>query len=123
MTYSCACPRQSSVRGFERRIASQQRLEVAGERMYVELIARVTESMGGRPYCEDQIDRVVAQLAAILSPAMFAQEVWSGWLSDSEQALGDLWLMTAPSVDIDAAALQERIGRCDILSVNITRRG
>jgi hypothetical protein len=92
--------------GVQRTIAAKQRLEVPGDRTYIELIARTKESLGRRQHCEDQIDRVVTQLSALLSPALFAQEVWSGWLSDSEQVIGDLWLMTAPPIAFKPDALQ-----------------
>jgi hypothetical protein len=95
--------------GVQRTIATQQRLDVEGGRTYVELIARTTDSFGRRQYCEDSIDRVVAQLSAILSPALFAQEVWSGWLSTSEQVLGDMWIMSAPPIEVNTPALQQRV--------------
>jgi hypothetical protein len=48
-------------------------------------------------------------LAAVLSPALFAQEVWSGWLSDSAQLIGDLWLMTAPPTNFEPDELQTQL--------------
>jgi len=58
---------------IERTIGAQQRLNVAGDRSYIELIARTDESVGRLQYCEDQIDRVVTQLSALLSPSLFAR--------------------------------------------------
>jgi hypothetical protein len=79
-------------------IAAQQEMHIPGDRYYVELIARKEEAFGGRQYCEDHIDRVVTQLSACLSPALFAQEIWSGWLSDSGKLFSDMWLMRQPEV-------------------------
>jgi hypothetical protein len=94
--------------GVERTIATQQRLEVAGNRSYIELIARTDESVG-RQYCEDQIDRVVTQLSALLSPSLFAQEVWSGWLSDPEHLISEFWLMRAPLVNFESDQLKKQL--------------
>jgi hypothetical protein len=52
---------------------------------------------------------VVTQLSALLSPALFAQEVWSGWLSDSEQLLGGFWLMMAPPVTFAPDEVQKQL--------------
>jgi hypothetical protein len=94
---------------IERTIGAQQRLNVAGDRSYIELIARTDESVGRLQYCEDQIDRVVTQLSALLSPSLFAQEVWTGWLSDPEHLVGDFWLMRAPLVNLESSELQKQL--------------
>lgn len=94
--------------GVEHTIATQQRMEVPGGRTYIEFIARTDDSRQ-REYCEDQIQRVVTQLSALLSPALFAQEVWSGWLSDPEQLVGSFWLMLAPPVSFESADVQKQL--------------
>jgi hypothetical protein len=58
-----------------------QRLNLTDDRTYIELIARTHDITANPRYCEDQINRVVAQLSAILSPHLFETEVWSGWLA------------------------------------------
>jgi hypothetical protein len=95
--------------GVDRQIAKQQRMEVQGDRSYIEFIARTDEAAGRRQYCEDQIDRVLTELSAILSPALFAQEVWSGWLSDPEQLVADMWLMRADAVDFKPDELEKQL--------------
>jgi hypothetical protein len=94
--------------GVDHTIATQQRMEVAGERTYIEFIARTDDSRQ-REYCEDQIQRVVTQLSALLSPALFSQEVWSGWLSDSDHLLGGFWSMTAPPVTFEPAEVEKQL--------------
>ena len=95
--------------GAERTIFKQQRMKIAGELSYIEFIARTNESFGRRQHCEDQIDRVVTQLSALLSPALFNFELWSGWLSESEEAIGDGWLMTAPPISFESDTLVKQI--------------
>jgi hypothetical protein len=95
--------------GVERTIFKQQRMKIAGEFSYIEFIARTDESFGRRQHCEDQIDCVVTQLSALLSPALFNFELWRGWLSDSEQAIGDGWLMLASPVSFEPAELENQI--------------
>jgi hypothetical protein len=95
--------------GVGQTIYKQQRMSIANDRSYIEFIARTGESFGRRQFCEDQIDRVVTQLSALLSPALFTFKIWSGWLSDSEQALADGWLMTAPLVTFERDELQKQI--------------
>jgi hypothetical protein len=95
--------------GVERIIAKQQRMEVPGERSYIEFIARTEEAAGRRQYCEDQIDRVLTQLSAILSPFLFAQEVWSGWLSDPEQLVSDMWLMRSDVVNFQPDEVEKQL--------------
>ena len=96
--------------GVDRTLFSQKRMAIAGgELSYIEFIARVEQQPGRRQYCEDQINRVVTQLSAVLTPALFSFELWSGWLSDSEQALGDGWIMTAPPVQFEPADLEKQI--------------
>ena len=73
------------------------------------MVARTEQQAGRRQYCEDQINRVVTQISAILSPALFNFELWSGWLSDSEQALGDGWIMTSPTVNLEALGLERQV--------------
>lgn len=51
----------------------------------------------------------MAQLSALLTPALFNFALWSGWLSDSEQALGDGWLMTAPPVGVEPIELEKQL--------------
>jgi hypothetical protein len=81
----------------------------AGELSYIEIIARTEQQAGRRQYCEDQVNRVVTQLSAILTPALFNFELWSGWLSDSEQAVGDGWVGTAPAVQFVPPDLEKQI--------------
>ncbi len=104
--------------GVERTLVTPQHLEIPGDRTYIEFIVRTNESFGRRQYCEDQIDRVVTQLAAILSPALFTKEVWTGWLSDSEQFVGDLWLMTAQAATFKADELQKQVAAFRAAVVN-----
>jgi len=96
--------------GVEMTVAAQQSFEVPADHVYIELIARTTESLGQRQYCEDQIDRVVAQLSALLSPNLFCQEIWSGWLSDSEQLATDFWLMRSDPIELNLDDLQDQLG-------------
>jgi hypothetical protein len=80
-----------------------------GDFSYIEFIARTQHQAGRRQYCEDQINRVVTQLSATLSPNLFQFEMWSGWLSDSEQALGDGWIVRAPAVEFDPTVVEKEI--------------
>jgi hypothetical protein len=95
--------------GVDRPLFKQQRMSFVGDRSYIELVARTETFFGGRQYCEDHIDRVVTQLSALLSPALFNFEVWSGWLSDSEHVLGNGWLMMSPPVNFEATDLARQI--------------
>jgi hypothetical protein len=104
--------------GIERTVAANKHMELAAGHFFIEFIARTDESLGRRQYCEDQIDRVVTQLSALLSPALFAQEFWSGWLSDSEHANSDFWLMVAPAVSLDSGPLQNQL---TAFQVTVTR--
>ncbi|HEY6768458.1 MAG TPA: hypothetical protein VI386_27185 [Candidatus Sulfotelmatobacter sp.] len=97
--------------GVDREVAKQQRMEIAGDRSYIEFIARTEQAAGRRQYCEDQIGRVLTQLSAILTPALFAQELWSGWLSDPEQLVADLWLMTAPTVGFKPEEVEKQLAQ------------
>jgi hypothetical protein len=90
-------------------LVAHQKLELADDRTYVELVARTQEAFGNRQYCEDHIDRVVAQLSAVLSPNIFAHEVWRGWLGDDQQLFGGFWLMQAPVVEFERAKVQTQI--------------
>jgi len=92
--------------GVDRTLFGSKRMSVAGgDLRYIEFVARTEQTFGRRKYCEDQIDRVVTQLSAVLSPALFNFELWSGWLSDSEHAIGDGWVMTAPPLPFDPSDL------------------
>jgi len=71
--------------GVERTLFKQQEMSIADDRSYVELIARTEESFGRRQFCEDQIDRVVTQLSALLSPSLFTFEVLE-WLAERFRA-------------------------------------
>ena len=95
--------------GVDRTLFKQQRMSIADDRAYIELIARTDKSFGRRQYCEDHIDRVVTQLSVLLSPALFTFEVWSGWLSEGEQAVGDGWVMTAPAVSFKPSELEVQV--------------
>jgi hypothetical protein len=96
--------------GVDRTLFASKRMVVAaGELSYIEIIARTEQQAGRRQYCEDQINRVVTQLSAVLTPALFNFELWSGWLSDSEQAVGDGWVGTAPLVQFEPADLEKQI--------------
>lgn len=96
--------------GVDRTLFTTKRLTVAaGELSYIEIIARTDQQAGRRQYCEDEINRVVTQLSAVLTPALFNFELWSGWLSDSEQIRSDGWVMTAPPVQFDPADLGREI--------------
>jgi hypothetical protein len=97
--------------GVDRTLFASKRMVVAaGELSYIEIVARTEQQAAGRrQYCEDQINRVVTQLSAVLTPALFNFERWSGWLSDSEQALGDGWVGIAPLVKFDPADLEKQI--------------
>jgi|SRR5579872_2150792 len=95
--------------GTRSRLLQHQRLPVPEGRTYVELIARTKDPFGKRQYCEDHIDRVIAQMAAILSPRLFEMEVWSGWLCDPNELFGDSWVLTAPPVKFAPEDLEDRI--------------
>jgi hypothetical protein len=96
--------------GVDRDLFTQQRMTIpGGEFTYIELVARTEYHAGRRQYCEDQINRVVAQLSAALSPNLFQFEMWSGWLSDSEQALGDGWIMVAPVISVESAVVEKEL--------------
>ena len=95
--------------GIETNLIVHQQLEFAGDRTYIEVVARTQEAFGNRQYCEDHIDRVVAQLSAILSPNIFAHEVWRGWLGDNEKLFGGFWLMRAPIVEFKRSEVQTQI--------------
>jgi hypothetical protein len=96
--------------GVERTLFAPNRMAVAaGELSYIELIARTEQQPSRRQYCEDQINRIVTQISAVLTPALFNFELWSGWLSDSEHAVGDGWVMTAPPVQFEPADLEKQI--------------
>jgi hypothetical protein len=84
-------------------------MDVAEDRTYIELIARTEEAFGKRQYCEDHIDRVIAQLSAILSRHLFEMEVWSGWLSNKKRVFGDSWLMMVNPVNFNPKDLEARI--------------
>lgn len=94
--------------GTDHEIAKQQRTDFPG-RSYVEFIARTEEFQGRRQYCDDHIDRVLTQLSLILSPNLFTREVWSGWLSDPEQLVADMWLMRAPAVTFERDELEGQL--------------
>lgn len=95
--------------GVTTNLVAHQKLEVAADRTYVELIARTQEAVGNRQICEDHIDRVVAQLSAVLSPNLFANEVWRGWIGDKEQLFGGFWLMQAPIVEFNRGQVELRM--------------
>jgi len=90
-------------------IVQAQTLEVPGDRTYIELVARTKEATGNRQYCEDQIDRVVANISAQLSPNLFAQEMWRGWLGDHQRFMGGFWLMRSQGIEFEAAKLQNAL--------------
>jgi hypothetical protein len=90
-------------------VLKPQRMRVAEDRTYIEIIARTEEAFGRRQYCEDHIDRVVAQLSAIVSPRLFEMEVWSGWLCDQNGLFGDSWLMTVHPVSFNPKDVEGRI--------------
>ncbi len=96
--------------GVDRTLFASKRMVVAaGELSYIEIIAQTEQQSGRRQFCEDHINRVVTQLSAVLTPALFNFELWSGWLSDSEQALGDGWVGTAPPVQFDPLAIEKQL--------------
>jgi hypothetical protein len=59
-----------------------QTLEFPKDQTYIELTVDTDKEIGQREYCEHQIDRIVTQLSAILSPKLFDAEVWRGWLAN-----------------------------------------
>jgi hypothetical protein len=87
--------------GKQNTLLKPQRMELSEDRTYIELTARAEAVFGKRQFCEDHIDRVIAQLSAILSPQLFEMEVWRGWLSDGSQLFADSWLMMAEPVNVD----------------------
>jgi hypothetical protein len=96
--------------GAERALFGSKRMAAAASELtYIELIARTEQQPGRRQYCEDQINRVVTQISAVLTPALFNFELWSGWLSDSEHAVGDGWVMTAPPIQLDPADMEKQL--------------
>ncbi|MBZ5655482.1 MAG: hypothetical protein LAO56_09405 [Acidobacteriia bacterium] len=96
--------------GVDRILFAPKRMVVAGSELsYIEIIVRAEHQAGRRQYCEDEINRVVTQLSAVLTPALFNFELWSGWLSDSEQALGGGWVGTSPAVQFEPAELERQI--------------
>lgn len=111
-TYSTFAKSSPSVvrAGVERTIAIPHAITVPSDRVYIELIARTREDSGHREESENHINRVVTQMAALLSPQLFYDEVWSGWLSDSSQLRGDMWIMQGDPVPFSASQLEKRLG-------------
>lgn len=95
--------------GTSSTLLQSQRMQVPEGRTYVELIARTKEAFGKREYCEDHIDRVIAQMSAVLSPHLFEMEVWSGWLCDQNELFGDQWALFANPVKFASQDLGNRI--------------
>lgn len=95
--------------GTERTVASAKEMRLSGDGLFIELIARTEESFGSRQFCEDQIDALVTQLSALISPDLFALEVWRGWLSDAHLLAGDMWLKLAEPVSVDLAKVEAEI--------------
>lgn len=110
-TYDVLVPTTPSIiaTGFPTTIAKHQKLEVAGDRTYIELVARTEEAFGKLQYCEDHVDRVVTQLSAALSPNLFAQEIWRGWRGDEQRLFGGFWLMQAAPVEFKSAEIQTQL--------------
>ncbi len=98
-------PRAVSAQGSSELLRVGQ-MQVPEGRTYIEVIARTEQVVGTQQYCEDQIDRVVAQLSAILSPYLFTTEVWRGWLSDKRQVLGEAWFALAEQVNFSPHVVQ-----------------
>jgi hypothetical protein len=90
-------------------LLQHQRIRFPEGRTYLALIARSEEQPGKRQYCEDHIDRVIAQMSAILSPRLFEMEVWSGWLCDPTKLFGDSWVLTANPVKFRPENLESGI--------------
>lgn len=78
--------------GKDNTIASIKTLQLAGDQFFIEFKARTEDFDAKRQFCEDQIDRVVAQLSVMLSPALFSFRLWEGWISDGKQLPSDFWL-------------------------------
>jgi hypothetical protein len=95
--------------GISTTMIEPRHLEFPGDRTYVELIARTEESPGKRQYCEDQIDRTVTQLSAILSPLLFQMEAWSGWLCEKNHLFTDGWFMRSNTVGFNPEEIKSRI--------------
>lgn len=95
--------------GVATNLVTHEKLAVAPERTYIELVARTQEAVGNRQICEDHIDRVVAQLSAVLTPNIFSNEIWRGWIGDQQQLFGGFWLMQAPIVAFEREQVEQRM--------------
>ena len=95
--------------GMQSTLLQHQHIVVPEGRTYVELIARTKDAFGKRQFCEDHINRVIAQMSAILSPHLFEMEVWSGWLCDPNEMFADSWVLTAHPVAFAPEDLEGRI--------------
>lgn len=85
--------------GKDAKLLEPRVLSVPDERSHIEFIARVKKPVGAREFCENQIDRAVATLAAVLTPDLFINELWRGWIADSTNLFGDAWIKTVPPID------------------------
>jgi hypothetical protein len=84
-----------------------QQLNLPEDRTYIELTATTHDPAENPQYCEDQINRVIAQLSAILSPQLFETEVWRGWLAPA--GLFSQWMTVARPVTFKAEDVEREI--------------
>jgi hypothetical protein len=69
------------VAGRQQTLSQITTMALRPDQTYIELIARVKDPSGAREYCENQIDRAVAVLSACVTPDLFSDEVWRGWIA------------------------------------------
>jgi len=92
--------------GREQTLLAPQQIVLAAGGTYIELKARVRDPAGAREFCENQCDRAAAILAAALTPDLFVDELWRGWIVDGDRTFGDRWAKLAAPIDFNANALQ-----------------
>lgn len=92
-------------------ILESKAFTVPAANSYIEFVARVKDPSGARELCENQIDRAVALLSAILTPDLFAHEVWRGWITDGVLLAADAWLKLVAPISISGDAIREHADR------------
>ena len=111
-TYSVAVPVAPPITPAGRKrtlIIGGKKQELKGDGTLIEIIARTQQSDGAREYCEDQIDRVVTQLSALLSPDLFDHEVWRGSLSEGGKVMVGMWLKVVEPLSLETRQVQRDI--------------
>jgi hypothetical protein len=78
-----------------------------GKYTHIEITAQVKDNdvSSARNFCENNINRTVATLSAILSPNLFSDQVWEGWVAGHGRVVVDGWRKPVKPVVFDADAL------------------